>query len=72
MPRQLIETCVDAVGGMRLTAPRAAHQREGSERFTVDAILAEERRVFDLVDATNVRAMAGCAPRAHRRRPVAV
>ncbi|GAA2790749.1 MobF family relaxase [Mycolicibacterium pallens] len=61
MPRQLIETCVDAVG-MRLTAPRAAHQREGSERFTVDAILAEERRVFDLVDATNVRAMAWVRP----------
>ncbi len=61
VPRQLIEACVDAVG-MRLSGPRLAHQREGSQRFTVDAILAEERRVFDLVDATTVRAMAWVRP----------
>ena len=54
MPRQVIEACVDAVG-MRLTGPRLAHQREGTERFTVDQILAEERRVFDLVDETSLR-----------------
>ncbi|KAA0089924.1 AAA family ATPase (plasmid) [Mycolicibacterium sp. P1-18] len=54
MPRQVIEACVDAVG-MRLTEPRLAHQREGSERFTVDLILVEERRVFDMVDATSLR-----------------
>lgn len=64
MPRQLIETVVDAVG-MRLSAPRAAHEREGSERYTVNVILAEERRVFDLVDATNVRAMAWVRPGEH-------
>ena len=50
MPRQLIEEAVDAVG-MRLSGPRLAHQREGSERFTVDRILAEEVAVLDLVDA---------------------
>jgi conjugative relaxase-like TrwC/TraI family protein len=61
MPRQLIEAAVDAVG-MRLSGPRLAHQREGSQRFTVDLILAEERRVFDLVDATNMRAMAWVRP----------
>jgi conjugative relaxase-like TrwC/TraI family protein len=61
MPRQVIETCVDTVG-MRLTGPRRAHQREGTERFTVDLILAEERRVFDLVDATNMRAMSWVRP----------
>lgn len=61
MPRQVIEAAVDAVG-MRLSGPRLAHQREGSERFTVDVILAEERRVFDLVDATNVRAMSWVRP----------
>lgn len=61
MPRQVIEECVDTVG-MRLTGPRLAHQREGSERFTVDLILAEERRVFDLVDAANVRAMSWVRP----------
>ena len=42
---------------MRLTAPRAAHQREGHERFTLDAILHEEAAVLDLVDARNDRAM---------------
>lgn len=61
VPRQLIEAAVDRVG-MRLSAPRLAHQREGSERFTVDLILAEERRVFDLVDATNIRAMSWVRP----------
>ncbi|WP_165827717.1 MobF family relaxase [Mycolicibacterium sp. GF69] len=57
LPRQLIEAAVDAVG-MRVSAPRLAHHREGSERYTVDVIVAEERRVFDLVDTTNLRAMA--------------
>lgn len=57
MPRAVIEACVDAVG-MRLTAPRLPHQREGSERFTVDVILAEERAVFDVVETTNVRAQS--------------
>ncbi|KDE96718.1 ATPase AAA [Mycolicibacterium aromaticivorans JS19b1 = JCM 16368] len=61
MPRQLIETAVDAVG-MRLSGPRLAHHREGTERFTVDAILAEERRVFDLVDTTAMQAMAWVRP----------
>ena len=41
---------------MRLTAPRAAHQREGHERFTLDAILAEEAAVLDLADARDDRA----------------
>lgn len=54
MPRQVIEACVDAVG-MRLTGPRLAHQREGTERFSVDQILVEEKRVFDLVDASSAR-----------------
>jgi hypothetical protein len=40
-PREVIEAAVDEIG-MRLTAPRAAHQREGHERFTLDRILAEE------------------------------
>lgn len=55
MPRRFIEAAVDSVG-MRLSAPRLAHQREGTERFTVNLILAEERRVFDLVDTANMRA----------------
>jgi conjugative relaxase-like TrwC/TraI family protein len=54
-PRQLVEAAVEEIG-MRLTAPRAAHQREGHERFTLDRILAEEMAVLDLVDARDARA----------------
>jgi hypothetical protein len=46
-PRALIERAVDAVS-VRITATRAAHQREGYERFMLDAILAEEERVLDM------------------------
>jgi conjugative relaxase-like TrwC/TraI family protein len=53
-PRQLIEAAVDEIG-MRLTAPRAAHQREGHERFTLDRILAEEALLLDHVDARDER-----------------
>jgi conjugative relaxase-like TrwC/TraI family protein len=55
-PRELLESAVDEVA-VRLTAPRVAHQREGYERFTLDAILQEEAAVLDLVDARNDRAM---------------
>ena len=55
-PRELVESAVEEVA-VRLTAPRAAHQREGHERFTLDAILHEEAAVLDLVDARNDRAM---------------
>jgi conjugative relaxase-like TrwC/TraI family protein len=55
-PRELLESAVEEVA-VRLTAPRAAHQREGHERFTLDAILREEAAVLDLVDARNDRAM---------------
>jgi hypothetical protein len=55
-PRELVEAAVDEVS-LRLTAPRAAHQREGHERFTLDRILAEETAVLDLVDARDDRAM---------------
>lgn len=51
-----IEAAVDAVA-MRLSAPRAAHQREGHERFTLDRILAEEVTLLDLVDARDDRAV---------------
>jgi len=54
-PRAAVEAAVDALG-MRLTAPRAAHEREGHERFTLARILAEEAAVLDLVDAQNPRA----------------
>jgi hypothetical protein len=49
-PRALIEQIVDTVG-IRVSAPREAHHREGHEMFTVDAVIAEETRILDLVDA---------------------
>jgi len=55
-PRELLESAVDEIA-VRLTAPRAAHQREGHERFTLDAILREEAAVLDVVDARSDRAM---------------
>jgi conjugative relaxase-like TrwC/TraI family protein len=55
-PRAAVEAAVDEIG-MRLTAPRAAHEREGHERFTLARILAEEGSLLRLVDATNDRAM---------------
>jgi hypothetical protein len=55
-PRDLVEAAVDEVS-IRLTAPRAAHQREGHERYILDRILAEETAVLDLVDARDDRAL---------------
>jgi conjugative relaxase-like TrwC/TraI family protein len=49
-PRTLIEDIVDAVS-VRVSAKRAAHHREGHDKFTVDAVIAEEERVFEMVDA---------------------
>jgi conjugative relaxase-like TrwC/TraI family protein len=54
-PRALIEQIVDMVG-VRVSAPREAHHREGHERFTVDAVIAEETRIFEIVDAADNRA----------------
>lgn len=53
-PRELIEAAVEQVG-MRLTGPRAAHQREGHERYTLDRILAEEALLLDLAGAREER-----------------
>ena len=54
-PRALIEQIVDMVG-LRVSAPREAHHREGHELFTVDAVIAEETRIFDMIDAADNRA----------------
>ncbi|KPN46516.1 MobF family relaxase [Mycobacterium intracellulare] len=54
-PREMVEAAVDALG-LRVSAPRLAHQREGHDRFTLEAFLAEEQGVLDLVDAHDVRA----------------
>jgi conjugative relaxase-like TrwC/TraI family protein len=54
-PRELIEQIVDAVG-VRISAPRQAHQREGHEKYSLDVVMAEEARIFGLVDAADHRA----------------
>src|ERR1700758_548013 len=54
-PRALIEQITDVVG-VRISAARAAHHREGHEKFTVDAVIAEEARIFDMIDAVDNRA----------------
>jgi ATP-dependent exoDNAse (exonuclease V) alpha subunit len=53
-PRAVIEQLVDHVG-VRLSALREAHQREGSEKFTLEAIIAEEEQVFEMVDESDNR-----------------
>src|SRR5271166_4892256 len=54
-PRELIEQIVDAVG-VRISAPRRAHEREGHEKYSLDVIMAEESRIFGLVDEADNRA----------------
>ena len=61
-PRAHIDTIVDAVS-MRVTAPREAHHREGHELFTVDAVIAEEVRIFDMIDTADTADPARCARR---------
>lgn len=54
-PRELVEQLVEQIG-IRISAPREAHHREGSEKFTLEAIIAEEERILDMADATDNRA----------------
>jgi conjugative relaxase-like TrwC/TraI family protein len=54
-PRALIEQIVDIVG-VRVSATRDAHHREGHDLFTVDAVIAEEQRIFDMIDEADTRA----------------
>ena len=48
----MIEQLVDTVG-IRISAPRQAHHREGSERFTLEAIIAEEEHILDMADESD-------------------
>lgn len=54
-PAALVEKLVDEVG-LRISAPREAHQREGHEKFTLAAIIAEEEQILEMADATDTRA----------------
>jgi len=53
-PRAVVEQLVDTVG-IRISAPREAHHREGSERFTLEAIIAEEERILAMADESDNR-----------------
>lgn len=54
-PRELVERIVDQVT-VRITDVRETHQREGHERFTVEAVIAEEERVLTIADEADNRA----------------
>ena len=54
-PREMVEAAVDALG-LRVSGTRLAHQREGHDRFTLEAFLDEEQGVLDLIDSRDVRA----------------
>ncbi len=53
-PLAATEQIVDEIG-VRISAPREAHHREGYEKFTIDAIIAEEEQIFDMVDESDNR-----------------
>jgi conjugative relaxase-like TrwC/TraI family protein len=53
-PRDVIEKIVGMVA-VRVSATREGHHREGHERFTVDAVIAEEERVFEMIDEEDTR-----------------
>ncbi|SBS77468.1 ATP-dependent exoDNAse (Exonuclease V) alpha subunit-helicase superfamily I member-like protein [uncultured Mycobacterium sp.] len=53
-PRHLIEAIANRIA-VRVTAPREGHHREGHELFTVDAVIAEEERVFEMIDEQDTR-----------------
>ncbi|MGD9620604.1 MAG: MobF family relaxase [Mycolicibacterium sp.] len=50
-----IESAVDDVS-LRISEVRAAHRREGSERFTIDLVIAEEKLIFSMLDKSDSRA----------------
>ncbi|RZT07661.1 conjugative relaxase-like TrwC/TraI family protein [Mycobacterium sp. BK558] len=60
-PRALIEAFVDDVG-VRISAPRERHHREGHEKFTVEAIMLEESRILDMVDTADNRSRLDVRP----------
>ncbi|MFV8314876.1 MobF family relaxase [Mycobacterium sp. 23] len=54
--REQLEDAADSVG-MRISAPRQAHHREGHERYTIDWVLGEELLLLRTVDARDQRAV---------------
>jgi hypothetical protein len=60
-PRTLIEAMADEVG-IRISAPRESHHREGHERFTVEAVIAEEEQILDMADESDNRSRLDLRP----------
>jgi conjugative relaxase-like TrwC/TraI family protein len=54
-PRFVIEGIADRIG-IRISPPRLAHEREGHERFTTAAVIAEETAILDLMGSRSQRA----------------
>lgn len=50
--RARIEDLAERIG-LRVSAPRTAHEREGHEKYTLTAILNEEMRALDAASATD-------------------
>ncbi|WP_373120728.1 MobF family relaxase [Mycobacterium marinum] len=55
-PRTQIEAIADRIG-MRITAHRQAHEREGHERFTAAPVIAEEAAVLGFMGACDQRSV---------------
>ncbi len=55
-PRYLIEGIAERIG-IRISAPRQAHEREGHERFTTAAVIDEEAAILDLMGARDDRSV---------------
>jgi conjugative relaxase-like TrwC/TraI family protein len=55
-PRTQIESIAERIG-MRISAQRQAHEREGHERFTVAPVIAEEAAVLGLMAARDERSV---------------
>ena len=60
-PRALIEQVVDAVA-VPVSAPRDTHHREGHARYTVQAVIAEEKRILVMVDEADTCARLDVRP----------
>jgi conjugative relaxase-like TrwC/TraI family protein len=55
-PRTQIEAIAERIG-IRISAERQAHEREGHERFTVAPVIAEEAAVLGLMGARDARSV---------------
>jgi conjugative relaxase-like TrwC/TraI family protein len=55
-PRQYVEDLAETIA-IRVTDPRAAHQREGTVRYTAAELIEEETAIIDVLGAADERAV---------------